>query len=322
MKCCKKQLYVLSFLLLTQLGIQAQEIYNAVPIAYKPLTIEGSVIQMPIYKNKDIADWSNKYIAAEEKRVKSLYPEYDLLWNNESFNAYSHKEKVTYPIELNFEEETFAAPVDHVMYITSRYGWRRRRAHQGIDIDLVTGDNVRSILAGKVRYARYHSGHGKTVVIRHNNGLESVYAHLSEYDVKENDEVKKGQVIGKGGVSGNARGSHLHLEIRYHGISVNPEYFFDFTKKQSIRAKKIFVTKRWTNPRSHRSTRQSKIVVHESKDHIAQDIEEQKKIYIVKRGDTLSRIARKYHMNISEICRINSIRHNSVLSIGQQIIIY
>jgi len=143
----------------------------------------------------------------------------------------------------------------HKMVVTSRYGWRHGRPHQGIDIDLETGDYVKALLGGKVRYARRHGGHGKTIIIRHDNGLETVYAHLSEYWVKEDQRIEKGQIIGQGGISGNARGSHLHLEVRYQGKSIHPEYLFEFTDETKIRSNTIVVTKKWMAPRLHKSTK-------------------------------------------------------------------
>ena len=87
------------------------------------------------------------------------------------------------------------------MVVTSRYGWRWGRPHRGIDIDLYTGDKVMALFDGKVRYVRYVLGHGQVVVIRHDNGLETIYSHLSRQLVKPNQLVKKGEVIGKGGTT-------------------------------------------------------------------------------------------------------------------------
>ncbi len=285
-------------------------------LGHKKMFLNGKTTYLPIYK-KNV---DNNHTETAKEAVKTAY---DSNWSNTVFNTY-WKEKLTYPFEISFKEGTFSSPVDHKMVVTSRYGWRRGRAHQGIDIDLKTGDNVKTLLGGKVRYARYHRGHGKTIIVRHDNGLETVYAHLSEYLVKENDIVKKGQVIGKGGVSGNARGSHLHLEVRYMGKSIHPEYFFDFDDETVIRSEKMAVPKVWGTPRLHKSTRRSKVIVYEAIEDIVQEEESTAKdnIYIVKRGDTLYGIASKYDVNVSEICKINSIRYNTVLNIGQELLLY
>jgi murein DD-endopeptidase MepM/ murein hydrolase activator NlpD len=174
---------------------------------------------------------------------------------------------------------------------------------------------------GIVRMSRYSRGHGKTVVVRHYNGLETVYAHLSEYGVKENDSVFKGQYLGKGGVSGNARGSHLHLVINYKGISINPEYLFEFNESNSIRAKEIWVTQQWTRPYVHNSLRQSKIIPILSEEDAITSLKKQKKIYVVKRGDTLSRISRTNNVTIASLCKTNAISKTSVIKPGQKLVI-
>ena len=133
--------------------------------------------------------------------------------------------------------------------------------------------------------------------------LTSQYDDLSELLVKENDLGEKGDVIGKGGVSGNARGSHLHFEVRYQGKSINPEYIFEFNEDTAIRSDEMIVTKKWATPRYHRSTRQSTIVVHKTLEDISLIEEQQQKVYTVKKGDTLHRIANKYGLAISEICK-------------------
>jgi len=282
-------------------------------LEHKRILLNGKITFLPIYKV-----YTEKRTRPETEISHSVY---NSNWSNTVFNPY-WRFKQEFPFEITFKDSTFSSPVEHKMVITSRYGWRRGRAHQGIDIDLRTGDNVKTLLDGKVRYARYHRGHGKVIVIRHDNGLETVYAHLSKYSVKENDIVKKGQIIGKGGVSGNARGSHLHLEVRYKGKSIHPEYFFDFDNETIIRSKDIVITKKWATPRLHKSAQKSKILIHKTMEDLETEDIKKDKIYIVKPGDTLYAIANKYDMNISEICKINAIRYNAVLAIGQEILLY
>lgn len=241
-------------------------------------------------------------------------------WDHTVYNPFKN-EVVVFPLKLEFKDSIYASPIGKDKVITSRYGWRRGRAHKGIDIDLVTGDSLFAMFDGIVRMSRYSSGHGKTVVVRHYNGLETVYAHLSAYGVKENDSVVKGQYIGKGGVSGNARGSHLHLVINYKGISINPEYLFEFNTTNSIRSKTIWVTQQWTRPYIHNSKRPSKIIPLLSEDEALASLTRQKKIYVVKRGDTLSRISQKNNVTIAALCKINSIRKNAVIKPGQKLLI-
>ncbi len=288
-------------------------------IEYKEMSLnDNDIVYMPVYHNTNV-NFITQYVAIEPKKDEGLNV-FDAKWNTKIFNPYLG-ENIIFPFLIKFTNKNFSSPIDRKMVVTSRFGWRRRRPHRGIDIDLQIGDSVRSILDGKVRYSKYHGGHGNTVIVRHSNGLETVYAHLSKNLVKENDEVKKGQVIGTGGITGNSRGSHLHLEVRYQGKSINPEYLFEFTNKNEIRSEVFYVTKKWTNPRYHISTRKSKIVVCDSIDDIALQSKQEKEIYTVRKGDTLHRIANKYGVAVSEICKINSIPYNSVLKIGQQILV-
>jgi len=284
-------------------------------VYHKKMYINGNTIYLPVYEinQKTVESTVSVIKEADTSTFKTN-------WDTKKFNPYKGQQ-VNFPFELRFEDTHFSSPVDRKIVVTSRYGWRRGRAHQGIDIDLQIGDTVKTILGGKVRYVGYHGGHGKTVVVRHHNGLETVYAHLSTFLVKENEDVEKGQAIAKGGITGNARGSHLHLEVKYHGKNVHPEYLFDFSDTTKVRSEHIFVTRKWATAHYHKSTRKSNIVVHKSIDDIAIIKEQQKKIYTVKKGDNLYRIAVRHGLPLTEICKINSIRRNSILKIGQQLIV-
>ncbi|NNF73642.1 MAG: peptidoglycan DD-metalloendopeptidase family protein [Flavobacteriaceae bacterium] len=242
-------------------------------------------------------------------------------WDTNRFNPFKD-EILTYPFKLTFDDSLYAAPVNKDMVITSRYGWRWGRAHQGIDIDLITGDEVVSMLPGIVRFVGYNSGHGKSIIVRHFNGLETTYAHLSKYAVKVNDTVQMGELLGKGGATGNARGSHLHLIVSYKGTPIHPEYLFNFTKnKGTIRAKEIWVTKTWTRPYFHSSRQRSKLELLKSKDEALASLTKEKEIYVVKKGDTLSRISRRNGVTIRTICVANNIKTTSVLRIGQKLVL-
>ncbi len=241
-------------------------------------------------------------------------------WDTKIYNPYKH-EKVTFPIEIKFEDSSYVSPIPIRKVITSRFGWRRGRAHKGIDIDLVTGDSVRSMFDGIVRFAKYSPGHGRTVVVRHYNGLETVYAHLSKYAVKANDTVKAGDLLGKGGASGNARGSHLHLVINYKGISINPEYLFDFGEENKIRSKTIWVTDNWVRPEVHNSKRRTKLQLLHTEEEAIASLETRKQIYIVKRGDTLSRISHRNNVSIASICKSNYIKRTTPIKIGQRLVL-
>lgn len=241
-------------------------------------------------------------------------------WDNKIFNPYINA-RTEFPFQLIFDDIFYASPVSQKNVITSRYGWRWGRAHKGIDIDLVTGDSVKAMLDGKVRYVGYHSGHGKAIIIRHYNGLETVYAHLSKSLVKLNQTVTKGQVIGKGGRTGNARGSHVHLETLYKGNYINPEYLFSFDEERRIKKLSFWITQDWVTPYFHNSKRPSEFVYFNTIEEAKNSKGLKQKIYVVRRGDTLYDISRKYNISISRICKANAIEKNNTLKIGQELVL-
>lgn len=241
-------------------------------------------------------------------------------WDTTAFNPYKNR-VTTFPFKIEFEDSIFSSPIKKAKVITSRYGWRHGRPHKGIDIDLVTGDSVVAILDGIVRFARYNFGHGKTVVIRHYNGLETAYAHLSEINVKPNDTIIKGQFIGKGGNTGRSTGSHLHLTTSYKGNYINPEYLFDFSVANRIRERELWVTQKWTRTAFHNSRKKSKLELLTTEQQALASLVKTRKVYIVKAGDTLSRISKRNNVSIRALCKVNAIRKTSTLKIGQKLII-
>jgi len=241
-------------------------------------------------------------------------------WITDVFNPYKDA-LVKFPLQITFDDSLYASPIAKDKVVTSRFGWRRGRPHLGIDIDLVTGDDVMAVLDGVVRFASYNTGHGKTVIVRHFNGLETAYAHLSKYAVKENDTVKRGQLLGKGGATGNARGSHLHLVVSYKGVAIHPEYLFDFYSNNTIKSQEIWVTREQTNAFLHSSKKASKLEPLLTESDAIASLKKEKKIYIVKRGDTLSHISRKNNVTIRSICITNKIKTTSLLKIGQKLIL-
>jgi murein DD-endopeptidase MepM/ murein hydrolase activator NlpD len=241
-------------------------------------------------------------------------------WDTTVYNPYENV-VVEFPLKLEFIDSTYASPILRKKVITSRYGWRRGRAHKGIDIDLVTGDSVVAILDGIVRFAQYSRGHGNTVVVRHYNGLETTYAHLSYISVKANDTLAKGQYLGKGGNTGNSRGSHLHLVTSYKGEYIHPEYLFNFDDSNEVRSNELWVTKKWTRPTYHSSKGLARLTLFKTKEEALASIEKQRTVYVVKKGDTLSRISKVNKTSIASICRTNKIKSTSTLRIGQQLIL-
>lgn len=151
-----------------------------------------------------------------------------LNWESDFVNPYGSNVKI--PAHKNIDVSEFVMPVDRVR-ITSNYGYRASfgRMHRGTDMGLSIGDTVRAAFSGKVRLTKYEGkGYGYYVVVRHPNGLETVYGHLSRFLVKPNQEVKAGQPIALGGNTGRSTGPHLHFETRFMGLAINPAAIIDF----------------------------------------------------------------------------------------------
>lgn len=190
--------------------------------------------------------------------------------------------------------------------ITSKFGIRHGRNHNGTDIDLETGDTVYAAFDGRIRYSQLHSGgFGKLVIVRHYNGLETYYAHLSRLLVAPNQVVKAGDPIGLGGNTGRSTGSHLHFEVRFYDQPIDPELIFDF-KQQQIKDENLLVHKDiFSNSRSKSSN--------------STYSSGGKKYYRVRSGDTLGAIARRNGTSVSKICSLNGMRATDILQIGQSI---
>lgn len=210
--------------------------------------------------------------------------------------------------------------IPHAGYITSRYGYRKGRYHNGIDIGLNTGDTVRAAWSGKIRYAKYNDGgFGNLVIIRHENGLETFYAHLSKHLVFPNNEVKAGDPIGLGGNTGRSFGPHLHFEVRFYDAPMNPEEMIDFAAK-TVKDDNLMVHRGLFRPgakptdfyEEHGHSHASDVAA------VARPVSA-KKYYKVRSGDTLSEIAAKNQTTISKICQLNGIRQTTTLQIGRSL---
>jgi len=150
-------------------------------------------------------------------------------WNN----TYAHR-ATELPDSFRINLKHFCMPCKSRV-VTSNFGARWGRAHKGLDIKVYIGDTIRAAWAGKVRIVKYEgAGYGKYVVIRHNNGLETIYGHMSAWLVEENQTVKAGQPIGLGGNTGRSTGSHLHFETRLCGVALNPAILFDFRNQDIV----------------------------------------------------------------------------------------
>lgn len=214
---------------------------------------------------------------------------------------------------LDTMHENYAIPFDGAM--TSKYGYRRGRRHNGVDIDLETGDTVCAAFDGKIRYAKYHeNGFGNLIVIRHYNGLETYYAHCSKLMVAPNQDVKAGDPIGLGGNTGHSTGSHLHFEVRFYDNPINPELIFDF--KEKVVKDNLLVHSGVFNPNSGSSKRSSSS---SSSSTPSTPVNKNAKTHRVRSGESLWIISRKYGTSVAALCKLNGLSETSVLNIGQVI---
>ena len=242
-------------------------------------------------------------------------------WNN----IYAHR-ATALPDTFKINLRGFCMPTDNRV-VTSNFGARWGRQHKGIDVKVYIGDTIRAAFSGKVRMVKYEAGgYGKYVVIRHGNGLETIYGHMSKHLVAEDEIVEAGQPIGLGGNTGRSTGSHLHFETRLCGVALNPALMFDFKnqdvvgdyymfyrdtyQKESIVANRL----RGVGGKGKiEADEDTELAIAAPEATYAKDV----KFHKVKRGETLASIARKRGTTIDEICRLNRIGRNIRLMPGQ-----
>ncbi len=258
------------------------------------------------YEYKNTQDSLTRYaeildMYMEDDMVED-HPANDLyrnIWTAERLNPYKIPiDSICDSVRIDCSE--FVLPVPGA--ITSKFGARRTRYHFGTDLRLATGDPVKVAFSGKVRIIDYErKGYGHYVVVRHNNGFETVYAHLSKVLVEHDQIVNAGDTIALGGNTGRSTGPHLHFEIRYLGNAINPTNIIDFNTG-TLRTNEYLITKNQTF-----SYNQELKALQAAK-------------YItVRRGDTLSHIASRYGTTVSTLCRLNKITSKSIIRAGQTI---
>lgn len=245
---------------------------------------------------------------AEVARESLMFPAEDLYgsnWNTQWVDPFrGEAEKPNFPDSCAINCSSFVYPIDTIARVTSKYGPRRRRMHRGIDLKVQKGDTIRAAFDGKVRIRNYERrGYGYYLVIRHPNGLETIYGHLSKQLVHVNDIVHAGDPIGLGGNTGRSTGSHLHFETRFLGQAINPAEIIDFENGVPVHDTFVF----------------RNVKINGRKSNIYTSSGDQLVYHRVKSGDTLGKIARIYGTSVSELCRLNGIKPTTVLRVGQSI---
>ncbi len=213
--------------------------------------------------------------------------------------------------QLAYVDCDFHYPAAGIM--TSPFGPRWGRMHYGLDIDLEVGDNVFAAFEGMVRISQYHSSYGNVIVVRHNNGLETLYAHLSQRNVIPGDHVEAGDIIGFGGNTGRSYGSHLHFELRYKGQAFDPLLVVNPSAQALLSSAFTLLPNHFDESGVSPQT----IAARNASGKSGKSAKS--KYHVVKRGDSLSSIARKNGTSIRTLCKLNRIKESSTLQLGQRI---
>ena len=276
----------IAFLLFLAVGsTRAQDALSEPVVLHAPMEMVDTVEQHNMLLNE-------AYIIPSD----DMYP----TWTNSVVHYNS-----ALPDSFRIDLRRYVMPTSNTK-ITDIFGYRprRRRVHQGLDIKVQTGDTIYAAFDGKVRITSYQRrGYGHYVVVRHNNGIETLYAHLSKKLVKVNQNVKAGEPIGLGGNTGRSSGSHLHFETILMGKSIDPALMFDF-KNQKVTGDYYMYRK----PGSR--------YVENGKVKVAGP---EPKFHKVKSGDTIEKIARKYGVSQRRILELNKLNSNSIIRPGQNL---
>ena len=259
-------------------------------------------------------------LAAEDEFIDMVYdasiPPPSMLWYGRDLSGArvrlrnlvmdSLPDEIT--IRLLKGDEKFCFPVKNI--ITSPYGWRMRwnRPHRGVDIRLNTGDPVRVAFNGVVRIARPMGAYGNLVVVRHYNGLETVYGHLSKIQVKPLQIVRAGQVLGLGGSTGRSTGPHLHFEVRFQYEPFDPEWILDFSN-YTLRTRKLYLDKTYFGIRRPRSGETLEFKADKSivpEEPVKKAPPPRKPVYqAVRKGDTWEKVAARNNTTVEALKRLN-----------------
>ena len=247
------------------------------------------------------------YELDEEDEMSPADELYEGIWNDQYVKAYSG---ISIPDTFRINLSSFVMPVEGNK-ITSPFGPRRRRFHYGTDIKLQTGDTVYAAFEGKVRVKQYERrGYGYYLVLRHPNGLETVYGHLSGFLVNEGETVAAGQPIALGGSTGRSTGSHLHFECRFLGQAIDPADLVDFNNSCTFDDSYVFNKSKinsvsvnnnnYAHYNKYTTPSRSSVTYHR-----------------VRLGETLAKIAARHGVSVKQICRLNGIQPTTRLRVGK-----
>lgn len=319
MKLVVGKILVLSLLFFTVQCLVAQECIQE--DSHTLVKSDSLLLDSNLVHNQDIDSTFLVSISISEDEIPCTNI-YDT-WNNDHVRVKpANISTIDTTLVLVNDSSIFVFPFKGKMI--SNFGPRGRRTHSGLDIKLQKGDTVVSVFDGVVRMAKTYSGYGKIVVVRHYNGLETVYSHFSEILVNVNQKVKAGEPLGLGGRTGRATTEHLHFETRYLGVAFHPMHILDFDNFD-LKTDTLILNRK-TFRISNRPIYQNIVDIENDDEHseteheIAPSVSSNTpEIHIVKKGDSLYAISRRYGKSVKQLCELNSINENSILNIGQRI---
>ena len=280
------------------------------------LSTENDAVQVILYSNNS---W--KYVLNREVAKDSTI--FEKYWDTTTLFPYKDVDMSGMPksvvIDLVDSLTSYHCPYQGSVHPRGKYGPRRRRQHQGVDLPLKMGDPVYATFCGRVRISEYNKGgYGNLVIIRHDNGLETYYGHLSERMVEPDQWVEAGQIIGLGGSTGRSTGPHLHFETRYYGQSFDPERLIDF-KNGTLSRETFLLKKSFFSIYSNAGQDFEDEIANEELDKKEAAEKAAMQYHRIKSGDTLGAIARRYGTTVTNICRLNGIKSTTILRLGKSL---
>lgn len=277
------------------------------------LYADGIKIKRDLTILKEVQE--QRILAEDEIPAEELYGG---IWVNNRVNAYTEILKNA-PDTFQVDLTNFTMPT--MGHVTSNFGKRRRRMHYGIDLKVQTGDTIYAAFDGKIRVKQYERrGYGYYLVLRHPNGLETVYGHLSKFLKEEGDVVKSGEPIALGGNTGRSTGSHLHFEVRYMGRPMNPTEIIDFNNKVCHKDSYTITPRVFNISGSKYSTKTYTATASRTGSDVKNKYATGEVSYHrIKSGETLSVIARKYGLSVNQLCKLNNITTRTVIRAGKSL---
>ena len=296
---------------LDSLAVQAIKPVES-PIVVDTLSTDSDALKVLLFN-----DGTWRYIQPiTPDRDSTVYSRY---WDNDNISPYRTVKIDSLPqsVAINLVDSLKHYRFPYVGRITSRYGIRHRRPHNGIDMALKVGDTICAAFDGRVRFSKAtDTGYGTLIIIRHDNGLETYHGHLSARLVEENDRVVAGQPIGLGGNSGRSTGPHIHFETRFYGQSFDPERIINF-RTGELRRDHFLLKKSYFSIYSKYSQDFNAEAERNDAEKKENALSAEKRYYKVRSGDYLGLIAKRNGTTVSAICRLNGITPNTTLQIGK-----